>query len=59
MFGPILTAALVFILVFALLRAAEWSYHHFRRTPDWSPHWGSWVFALLAAVFALVSELGR
>ncbi len=49
----------VFALVFVGLRAAEWLYHRLRHTADWSPHWGSWLFAVLLAVFAFVSNLGR
>ncbi|MDB5178636.1 MAG: hypothetical protein JWN01_579 [Patescibacteria group bacterium] len=56
---PILVAALVFTGTFLGLRAIEWLYHRLRHTPDWSPHWGSWLFALLLAVYALVNNLGR
>jgi TRAP-type mannitol/chloroaromatic compound transport system permease large subunit len=55
----ILAGAATFALVFVLLRGVEWLYHRLRRTPDWSPHWGSWVFALLSAVYAVVNNLGR
>jgi poly(3-hydroxyalkanoate) synthetase len=56
---PVITALAVFTLVFLALRWAEWLYHRLRRTRDWSPHWGSWVFALLVGVYALVQALGR
>jgi hypothetical protein len=56
---PAVSALAVFTLVFLGLRAAEALYHHLRRTRDWSPHWGSWAFALLCAGYALVSALGR
>ena len=56
---PIFTALLVFAITFIVLRCVEWLYHRLRRTPDWSPHWGSWAFAVLAALYALVSSLGR
>jgi len=56
---PVLAAAIVFAVTFVGLRAVEWLYHRLRHTPDWSPHWGSWVFAVLLGVYALVTELGR
>jgi hypothetical protein len=60
---PLAKAALAGLLAFGLtvglLRLAEWLYHRLRHTPDWSPHWGTWVFAVLAAVYAVASELGR
>ncbi len=59
MLKPALAAALVFVVVFGVLRAAEWLYHRLRRTPDWSPHWGSWLFALLLSLYLLVTDLGR
>jgi hypothetical protein len=49
----------VFALVFIGLRAAECLYHRLRRTPDWSPHWGSWLFAVLAGLYAVIDHLGR
>lgn len=59
MYKSVLAAVLVFVLVFGVLRAAEWLYHRVRRTPDWSPHWGSWLFALLAGLYLLATDLGR
>ncbi len=56
---PLIAAVLAFVAVFVVLRAAEWLYHRLRHTKDWSPHWGSWLFALLAAAFMLINELGR
>lgn len=56
---PVITALAVFTLTFFVLRGAEWLYHQWRHTKDWSPHWGSWVFALLLAGYALISALGR
>jgi hypothetical protein len=56
---PVLAAALAFATVFGLLRVAEWLYHRLRHTRDWSPHWGSWLFAILAGLYALVNSLGR
>jgi hypothetical protein len=56
---PLFAAVLAFAVVFLLLRAGEWLYHSLEHTKDWSPHWGSWVFALLAALFALIDQLGR
>jgi hypothetical protein len=48
-----------FIVTFVVLRLAEWLYHQLRKTPDWSPHWGTWAFAVLAGLYAMVTELGR
>jgi hypothetical protein len=59
MLEPIVVAVITFVATFLILRAAEWLYHHIRHTADWSPHWGSWLFAVLFALFALVSSLGR
>lgn len=56
---PVLAAVIVFAGVFVVLRSAEWLYHRLRRTRDWSPHWGSWLFALLAGLYALFNSLGR
>lgn len=56
---PIFAALLIFAVTFLVLRGLEWFYHRWRRTPDWSPHWGSWVFAVLAALYTLVVSLGR
>jgi hypothetical protein len=56
---PVVVALLVFASAFAALRIIEWLYHRLRHTPDWSPHWGSWLFAVLLAVYALVNDLGR
>jgi hypothetical protein len=56
---PILAALVTFAVVFAVLRAVEWLYHRWRHNADYSPHWGSWLFAVLAAIFMLVNELGR
>lgn len=54
-----LAAAIIFVVVFGALRLVEWGYHRWRHTPDWSPHWGSWLFAVLAGVYVLVTQLGR
>jgi hypothetical protein len=48
-----------FTLTFFGLRGTEWAYHHIRHTPDWSPHWGSWLFSVLLAIYAFVNTLGR
>lgn len=55
----IMVGVSVFALVFIGLRGIEWLYHRLRRTPDWSPHWGSWVFAVLAGLYAVIENLGR
>jgi len=57
--NALLAAVLTGGLTFAILRAAEWLYHRWRATPDWSPHWGTWVFAALVALGVFVNELGR
>jgi len=59
MLEPVVVALSVFALVFIGLRGAEWLYHHVRRTPDWSPHWGSWLFAILSGLYAVINQLGR
>lgn len=59
MLEPVLAALAVFALVFIGLRGAEWLYHRLRRTPDWSPHWGSWLFAVLAGIYTCINQLGR
>ena len=51
--------ALVFVIVFLGLRCLEAGYHHWRHTPDWSPHWGSWVFAVLAGLYGFLAYYGR
>jgi hypothetical protein len=55
----LLTGVAVFGITIAVLRGVEWLYHRLRHTLDWSPHWGSWAFALLAGLFAFVEQLGR
>jgi hypothetical protein len=52
-------ALAVFALTFVALRGLEWLYHHLRQTADWSPHWGSWLFAVLLGIFAFINNLGR
>lgn len=52
-------AALAFIVVFLGLRLAEYLYHRVRHTLDWSPHWGSWVFAVLVGLYVFASNVGR
>lgn len=59
MLEALVVAVAVFALVFLGLRGLEWLYHRLRHTPDWSPHWGSWLFAVLSGVFAFVNYLGR
>ena len=59
MLEPVITAIITFVVTFLVLRAVEWLYHKILKTKDWSPHWGSWLFAILFALFALVSSLGR
>lgn len=55
----LLTAFAIFTLFFLGLRGLEWLYHRLRHSPDWSPHWGSWAFAVLMAVYAFVTNVGR
>ena len=59
MLNAVLSAVGVFVIVFGVLRLVERGYHRYKRTPDWSPHWGSWVFALLCGLAILLSDLGR
>jgi hypothetical protein len=59
MIASLLLAFAVFILVFVGLRGVEWLYHKWRRTRDWSPHWGSWLFAVLMAVYTFITYAGR
>ena len=55
----LLTGFAVFTLAFLGLRGLEWLYHRLRRTPDWSPHWGSWLFAVLLGLYAFFTNVGR
>ena len=57
--GAAAVACAAFAIVFVLLRGAEWLYHRLRHTRDWSPHWGSWLFAVLTGLYAFVNYLGR
>ena len=59
MYKSVAAAVIVFLLVFGGLRVAEWLYHRARHTPDWSPHWGSWLFALLVGIYVLINDIGR
>jgi hypothetical protein len=59
MLSSLLVAFAVFAVTFVGLRVIEWIYHRLRRTPDWSPHWGSWLFAVLLAIYAFVDHVGR
>lgn len=59
MLKSLLAAALAAGLTFAVLRIGEWAYHRRRGTPDWSPHWGTWVFAALIGLGVFINELGR
>jgi hypothetical protein len=59
MLAAIATATITFVVIFAGLRLAEWLYHRWRRTPDWSPHWGSWVFAVLCGLYVFAVSWGR
>ena len=53
------TGVVAFILIFLGLRLVEYAYHQIRHTPDWSPHWGSWVFAVLSGLAVFVFSVGR
>ncbi len=59
MLESLLAAFAYFTLTFFGLRAVEWGYHRLRKTPDWSPHWGSWLFAVLVGIYAFVHYAGR
>jgi hypothetical protein len=59
MLDALLAAFAAFTLTFVVLRAVEWGYHQLRHTPDWSPHWGSWLFAVLVGISAFVHYAGR
>lgn len=59
MYKSVIAATLCFVVVFGCLRLIEWLYHRVRHTPDWSPHWGSWLFALLISIYVLVNDIGR
>lgn len=59
MLSAVLAGLLTFGAVAACLRAAEWLYHRWRRTPDWSPHWGTWVFAALTGAYTFLDYVGR
>ena len=51
--------AVTFVVIFVVLRLLEFGYHKFRHMTDWSPHWGSWAFAVLAGLFTFASSWGR
>jgi hypothetical protein len=59
MLEALLGAFAVFTATFVILRFLEWGYHQLRHTRDWSPHWGSWLFAVLVGVYAFVMYVGR
>jgi hypothetical protein len=59
MVESLLAALITFTVTFLGLRALEWAYHRVRHTPDWSPHWGSWLFAVLLALYVFINNYGR
>lgn len=59
MLNAVVAAIAVFVLTFVGLRGLEWLFHRFRRSKDYSPHWGSWLFAILLAAYAAFANLGR
>lgn len=59
MLSAIIAGAITFVIVFGLLRLVEYGFHRLRHNTDWSPHWGSWVFAVLAGVYVFASSWGR
>lgn len=59
MLAALIPALISFTATFVGLRVIEWGYHRWRHTPDWSPHWGSWLFAVLVGVFFFIEYLGR
>ena len=54
-----LAGATFFLSVYFGLRLIEYFYHRIKHTPDWSPHWGSWVFAVLAGIYGFIADFGR
>jgi hypothetical protein len=59
MIEALLSALITFAVTFLILRGLEWAFHRYiRHNRDYSPHWGTWVFALLLAIYALISNLG-
>jgi hypothetical protein len=59
MLAALVAAAVSFMIVFLGLRLTEFVYHRLRHTPDGSPHWGSWVFGVLAGLYVFGNYLGR
>jgi hypothetical protein len=59
MLNAVVAATAIFVITFIVLRGLEWLYHHLKHTKDYSPHWGSWLFAILLALYAAVANLGR
>jgi hypothetical protein len=55
----LLIALATFTLTYVVLRGAEWLYHRMKHTRDWSPHWGSWLFAVLTGIYFFISYAGR
>ncbi|MDF2461143.1 MAG: hypothetical protein K0S68_546 [Candidatus Saccharibacteria bacterium] len=59
MLEALLAAFVAFTVTFVGLRLVEAGYHLVRRSPDWSPHWGSWLFAVLVGIYTFVMYYGR
>jgi DMSO reductase anchor subunit len=59
MSNAVVAAVTFFLGIFLGLRLIEYVYHRIKKTPDWSPHWGSWAFAVLAGVYGFIANIGR
>jgi Ni/Fe-hydrogenase subunit HybB-like protein len=55
----LVTAVGVFVVVLAGLMLAEKLIHRLTHNHDRNYRWGVWLFALLAAVYAYLTSLGR
>jgi hypothetical protein len=54
-----LFAAIVFGLVYVLLMVVERWIHKLTKNKDSNYRWGVWTFAVLAAAYTFVANLGR
>jgi hypothetical protein len=59
MMQALLVGVVVFVLVFAVLSLFEIIIHHLLHWKSKNYRYGVWLFAILAALYAYVTSLGR
>lgn len=59
MVEAILAALVVFGVSFGILMLVEKLIHRLTKNPDRSYRWGVWLFAILLAIYAYLTSLGR